>query len=283
MVVFCPYKLTTYALLTYNLTVNIPDLQNSFTKMGLSEKESLVYAALLSMGGAFPSKIAEETKLNRSTVYKILLDLSVKGLVNEIERKNKLYYQVEKPDRLMRYVKSQVTIANDNLETAEKLIPEIEGIYSHFSNKPKITYYEGHEGVLSIYEDHINVKKGYEMLAIAYASDLEVVLPPKFFEHYRRSKERLGITTRGIVTDSPLNQTFNERLYGNFRAEIIPNIRFIPGIEFPFKGEMTIYGTSKVSIVNFDHTIRTGIIIEDKTIYNMMRTIFELAWKGAEK
>lgn len=256
---------------------------SSVAQAGLSEKEAQVYSVLAELGGAFPSKIAEATKLNRSTVYKILLDLSVKGLVNEIEKKNKLYYQIEKPDRLVRYAKSQVTIANDNLEAAQKLIPELEGLYSNFNGKTKITYYEGPEGILSIYTDHISVKKKYEMLAIAYAADLEIVLPPKFFEHYRRTKEKIGIITRGIITESPLNLSFNDRLYGGYKKEITPNIRFIPGIEFPFKGEMTIYGTNKVSIVNFDKEHLTGLIIEDTTIYNMMRTIFELAWKGSEK
>lgn len=256
-------------------------IQSSVGRAGLSDKEALVYSVLAELGGAFPSKIAELTKLNRSTVYKVLLDLSVKGLVNEIEKKNKLYYQIEKPDRLVRYAKSQVTIANDNLEAAQKLIPELEGLYSNFNGKPKITYYEGPEGVLSIYRDQISEKKKYEMLAIAYGSDLEVVLPPKFYEHYRRTKEKIGITTRGIVTESPLNLSFNTRLYGGYKKEIIPDIRFIPGVKFPFNGEMTIYSTNKVSIVNFGKEQQTGIIIEDATIYNMMRTIFELAWKGS--
>lgn len=256
---------------------------SKISKAGLSDKEALIYAALAELGGAFPSKLAEITKLNRSTTYKILLDLSVKGLVNEIKKKNKLYYQIEKPENLIRYAKGQVTIANDNLESATKLIPELEGLYSNFTSKPKITYHEGPEGILAIYGDHIAVKKKYEMLAIAYATELEVVLPSKFFENYRRTKEKIGITTRGIITDSAMNATFVDRLYAGYKKEIVPNVRLVPGGEFPFKGEMTLYGTNKVSIVNFNQEHRTGIIIEDETIYNMMRTIFELAWKGAGK
>jgi HTH-type transcriptional regulator, sugar sensing transcriptional regulator len=256
---------------------------SKINKAGLSDKEARVYAALAELGGAFPSKIAEVTKLNRSTTYKLLLDLSVKGLVNEIKKKNKLFYQIEKPENLIRYAKGQVTIANDNLEGAQKLIPELEGLYSAFNTKPKITYYEGIEGILSIYTDHISVKKKYEMVAIAYATELEIVLPEKFFENYRRTKERIGITTRGIITDSVMNSTFVDRLYAGYKKEIIPEVRLVPAGKFPFKGEVTLYGVNKVSIVNFNKEHRTGLIIEDETIYNMMRTIFELAWKGAEK
>src|ERR1035437_9501454 len=119
------------------------NLPSTFEKIGLSQKEALVYSTLIELGGAYPSKIAEGTKLNRSTVYKILLDLSVKGLVSEIKKKNKIYYQTEKPSKLLRYAKGQVTLANDHLETVQKLIPDLEGMYSLFSNKPKISYFEG--------------------------------------------------------------------------------------------------------------------------------------------
>jgi hypothetical protein len=60
------------------------------------------------------------------------------------------------------------------------------------------------------------------------------------------------------------------------------NLRHIPSQEFSFNGEITIYGTQKVSIVNFDKTHMVGIIIEDKAIHDMMVRIFELAWRGAE-
>lgn len=261
--------------------MNIDNLSPTFEKIGLSSKEASVYSTLIRLGGAYPSKVAEDTKLNRSTVYKILLDLSVKGLVNEIKKKNKIYYQVEKPSKLLGYAKDQVAIANDHLDTVQKLIPDFEGIYSLFANKPKITYFEGIDGILSIYEDHIATTKKYEMVAFANASELENVFPKKFFENYRRTKEKIGITTRGIITDSEKNATFIERMYAEYKKEIIPKTKLIPASEFPFKGEITIYRDNRVSIVNLNKEHLTGLIIEDETIYNMMRMIFELSWKGA--
>src|SRR3989344_9040306 len=99
--------------------INNADLPATLEKIGLSEKEALIYASLITLGGAFPSKIAEHAKLNRTSVYKILVDLSVKGLVSEIKKRNKIFYQVEKPDKLLRYAKSQVTLAHDRVEKAE--------------------------------------------------------------------------------------------------------------------------------------------------------------------
>jgi sugar-specific transcriptional regulator TrmB len=260
--------------------INDHDLPATLEKIGLSEKEALIYASLMTLGGAFPSQIAEQAKLNRTTVYKILLGLSIKGLVNEIKKKNKIFYQVEKPDKLLRYAKSQVTLAHDRVEKAERLIPDFEGLYSALTDKPKILYFEGIDGILSIYEDQINTTKKYEMLAFSNASELENVFPEKFFENYRRSKEKIGITTRGIIPDTEKDKTFVPRLYEGFDKEVVPQTKYVSASEFSFKGEITIYSDNKVSIVNLNKEQLTGLIIEDETIHNMMRMIFELSWKG---
>ncbi len=263
--------------------MNTLEIPGKLREIGLSEKEALVYASLIASGGNYPSKIASETKLNRSTVYKILLDLSVKGLVNEIEKKNKLFYQVERPDRLLRYVKSQITKANDHFEAAEKLIPDFEGMFAAFTNKPRVLYFEGKEGILSLYEDMIAGTEKYEMLAFSNAAELEQVFPEKFFENFRRKKEKIGITTRAIAPDTEKDQSYNERFFAGYTKEVIPVIRHVPAAEFPYKGEITIYGGKKVSIVDLKKEHLTGVLIEDETIHNLMRMIFEMSWKGTGK
>lgn len=262
---------------------NDPELAASLEKIGLSEKEALVYASLMTLGGAFPTQIAEHAKLNRTSVYKILLDLSIKGLVNEIEKRNKIFYQVESPEKLLRYAKSQVTLANDRVEKAERLIPDFEALYASFTNKPKIKYFEGIDGLVTIYDDMITNQKKYEMLAFSNASEFGRVLPAKFFENFRRTKEKIGITTRGIIPDTESDRTYNERYFTGYKEEIVPKIKYVPADQFPFKGEITIYGKNKVAIVNLNKEFLTGLIIEDETIHNMMRLIFELSWKGAGK
>jgi sugar-specific transcriptional regulator TrmB len=249
-------------------------------KTGLSDKSSAVYAALLEMGGGFPSYIARATKLNRSTVYKILTDLSIKGLVSEIEKGKKLYYKINQPTKLLNFAKYQREKADEAYENAKRLIPELEGVFASLPNKPRITYYEGHDAVMSVFEDHINVKKKYEMLGISNVSGLLDFMPKKFFERYRRTKERIGITTRGILPNTEIDRKFVGNVYAGFKKDIVPVVKHMSADEFPFKGEVTIYGENKVSIVNFEERNPIGIIIEDQTIHNMMRFFFELAWKG---
>ncbi len=256
----------------------VRDLQRS----GLSEKAALVYATILEMGGAYPSRISEATHLNRSTVYKVLIDLSVKGLVTEIEKGKKLFYQVERPQQLLRFAKMRRDTADEEYERVKTIIPEIEGMYSMSPNKPRIRFFENREGIMSILEDHINVKTPYEMVGFANTDGLEKFIPPTFFKNYIQRKNCIGITTRGILSDGMQARTFNSRMYSVTKKSVIPNLRFIPADQFPINGEIIMYAGNKISFFNFDEKGGlVGIIVEDKAIHDMMVRIFELAWKGA--
>lgn len=209
----------------------------------------------------------------------ILTQMSVKGIVNEIEKKNKQFYQLESPTKLIRYTKSKMTIIQDEIENAQRILPDLEGLLGT-ADKPKIRYFEGIQGVLDIYATHVNVSKPYEMLAWANVREVEELLPQNFFQEYIKTKNKKGISSRGIFPDSKQDKTFIDRAYADFREDILPHVRFMPGDQFPFKAEITIYGEKNVSIINLGKEKLTGVIIEDPTIYGLMKMIFELSWKG---
>lgn len=256
---------------------------SNISNVGLSEKEALVYAVLAELGGAFPSRIAEETKLNRSTVYKILLDLSIKGLVNEIEKKNKLYYQIERPQKLIRYAKDRVQMAKDQLEKAEKALPELEGLFSLVSNKPKVLFFEGPDTILNICNDMVSGKGNYEMLAFSNSKKFKNYLPPNQLRDFVKSKEKMNISTRAITPDTEEDRSYNTAVFKGIKEKLWPKIRHIPKELFPYEAELTIYGDNKVSITKLGGENIIGVIIEDTVIHGMMKMIFELSWKSTEK
>lgn len=258
-------------------------LISELTSTGLSAKAAAVYAALLELGGAFPSRLAEYTKLNRSTVYKVLDDLAVDELVNRIEKRKKFYYQINKPKKILHFAEKQVRISADRFEKAQRIIPELEGLFATSDYKPKVKFFEGLEGLLDIYKDHMDVATPYEMLAYGNPAGVTDFLPKDFLQNYVKRKSKIGITTRGIVPDTKSDLNYNDLVYKkNVKKEIIPDLRFVPAEIFPYKSEITIYGDNKVSIINFKQTSLIGVIIEDNDIHKMMQMIFELSWRGAK-
>lgn len=250
--------------------------------IGLSDKAAAVYAAVLELGIAFPSKVAELSKLNRTTVYHILLDLSVKGLVTEIEYGKKRCYQIERPSSITNFTKSQIRLAEERAERAKKLLPEIEGLFSLTPNKPRVRFFEGLSGVLAVYQEHVAENQKYEMMAFSNVEKLMKFLPKQFVTDYIKKKERAHITTRVITPDSEFSINYNKEFYRASPKKIQVDIRTVPKDMFPYQSEITVFAGNKVSIVNFEQETMIGVIIEDTTIAGMMRMIFELAWRGVK-
>jgi len=262
------------------MQIKNPSLLQKLEKAGFSSKEALVYTSLLELGGAYPSRIAEYSGLKRATVYNILVTLSIRGLINEIEKRNKLFYQIEKPEKVVRYAEGRIKRAEEESERMKSILPDIEGLFGSLGTRPKVTYFENIEGILSIYEDMIMVDKKYELLAFSNTKELEKVLPEKFFENFRRSKERMGITARGIIPDTESDRKFNDKFFKGYKKEIVPNMKYVSIEQFPYKGEIVIYEENKVAIINLSREHLTGTIIEDETIHGMMKMIFELSWNS---
>lgn len=249
--------------------------------LSLNKNEAAVYVALLELGGAYPSKIADTAKLNRTTTYATLTDLAVKGLVTELQRRNKIYYQIEKPDKLLRYVKQRVRIATDAVEKAEQVLPEIEGLFNLTPQKPRIRFFEGFPEVLGIHEDHMAPTKKYEMLAWANGKAIGTWLPAALTKQYLEKKVKLGVTTRVILPDTQKDRAYNETFYKRIPKQFWPVRRYAAKVPFEHPCEITIYGTNKVSILNFSKERPIGLIIEDQVIHDMLVMIFELSWNGA--
>lgn len=258
-------------------------LSADLKSIGLSDKAATIYAAILELGIAYPSQIAKIAKLNRTTTYHILTDLSVKGLITEIERGKKLCYQIERPGKLLNFAKNQIRIAEDRAERAQKLLPEIEGLFSLTPNKPRVRFFEGQGGVLAIYEEHVTENEPYEMLGFSNVEKLISLLPKHFVADYVKKKDALNIKTRGIFPSSKFSKNYNKEIYTHADKKTLVQIRLISPELFPFQSEITIFGKDKVSIINFEKSSMIGVIIEDSTIAGMMRMIFELAWRGADQ
>ncbi len=253
-------------------------LADKLSKAGLSQKEAVIYAFLLEREGSFPSVIAKETGLNRTTVYKILSALSVKGLVTEFEKRKKFFYQAENPKHLEKYAEMQIAMAKAAEENVSRMMPLLEGLYKSSPDKPVVRFFEGKDGVLAMYDEHVQTKKPYEMLAFSNTVGLLPLLSQEFKEEYQKRKAKIGITARAIVPYTPENSATLDTFYNALPKRLAPQIKYLSPEDFPFRGDLTLYDENKVSIINFNEPHFAGTIIEDSTIYNMIKLFFDLTW-----
>ena len=114
---------------------------------------------------------------------------------------------------------------------------------------------------------------------IIYAySDIEAVVKfiDKINKEYVKKREELKIKKKAILIDSPFARNYLK----DYHLAITEN-KFIDYKLFPFNSLMQIYD-NKIAYVTLSDKSKIGVIIEDKNIYQMHKSLFEFIWTHAK-
>ena len=115
-------------------------------KLGLSEKESHIYLALVKLGESTANNLAKHTSSNRTVTYNVLQQLVEKGLVSYVKKEGKRFYLVSNPNSLKVAIKEKE-------ELVEELISEINKMQSVPSSFKNVEVYEGLEGMKVVFNE----------------------------------------------------------------------------------------------------------------------------------
>lgn len=257
----------------YHQTIIIMKNDNSITyleiliDLGLRPQEAKVYLACLKLGQATVGKIALEAEVQRTFVYDILEDLHDKGLVSWVLLRGKKYFRAISAEQLKK-------IQEQKFRKFESIIPELKAIESTVGDRPKVSFYEGGEGIQLALLDTLNQPVGGEILAYATAEGYYST-EPEFTKEYLKKRVKKKIFCRAIGPDTEVN-----REYVVHDKEQMRETRLVSGKEFPFSNEIDIYG-SKVAIMSLQGEL-LAVVIESESVAKTQRMIFELAWRGAQ-
>jgi len=247
------------------------ELIKTLEYIGFPEKEVLVYLALLALGKGTVSQISRKAGINRPTGYHILASLELKELVKVSGKEPKQEYVAESPDQIEKLLLKKIENDQSYIKEARKIIPELKSMHN-ISDRPKILFYEGREGLEKVYEDTLTSHE--PIRAYATYDDMQSALPGYFPEYfYRRAKK--GISIRAIF---PHTQAGLE--LSTYNKEQMRETAIVPADKYYFSPEINIYD-NKVMIASWREKL--GIIIESHEIADAMKKVFELAWAEAKR
>ncbi|MFA5986565.1 MAG: helix-turn-helix domain-containing protein [Parcubacteria group bacterium] len=239
-------------------------LQNTLEKLGFEAKEATLYTTLLELGEAGIVDIARKSGLKRTTVYHIVDNLKLRGLVSQTKKGKKVFYIAEDPHSIGQDLREKESLF-------QKTLPELLSIANLLEKKPVIKYFEGINGIKEAYKDHL--KQGdYEMLGW-WSESYNIFGDDFFYDYYMPERLKKKIWLRAIVPNSPYGQ-----------KHVKEDQKFLRKIKLadldPTFAELDIhlYGNNKISINSF--TEKFALIIESKALYNTLKNIFELQWKS---
>lgn len=231
--------------------------------LGLSNDEAAVYLAALELGESSIIEIARKSVVKRPTIYNFLEKMKERGLLTETRRKKRNVFSAVSPRIVL-------GMAEARLKKLTAQLPELEAIENKSRTKPRVTFYEGVEGIKEVYADSLR----YRNINIDGFSDFEAstkVLGDEYFrDYYIPERIKRGIVHRCILKDTPAGRRYRSGDNKHLRES-----RLMTG-----KGvstEIHVHG-NKVWLKSFRARIPFGVIIEDQDLADSLEYIWKELW-----
>lgn len=242
----------------------------------LEEREKIVLAALYQNGSSAISTVAKITLINRTTLYPILEKLLHKGVVTQFQTEGKILYEAISPMELAAWAKrkeDEVRLAGVKLVSWAK--NQKQGGQS--SLLTDIKYFEGHEGVMHLYDDTWRENKEKTIYAITDYERAYAVMGNEFLRNnYFQQRVSHGVRVMSLLPDSRIG-----RKDVKDAKKLLREMRFIDVFE-DLGIEINIYD-NKVALFAFDEKKPSGVLIKNKKIAEAFKHIFTYLWKTAQK
>jgi HTH-type transcriptional regulator, sugar sensing transcriptional regulator len=248
-------------------------LNKELEKLGLSEKEANVYLAAIQTGPSSVQKIAQKSKVNRATTYVIIESLMEMGMMSTYDEGKKTFYTAEKPHRLIEYFSQKEEELHEKIDKLKKIVPELNLLYNDFSDKPKVRYFEGIEGLKTVYNDFVDSLDENETIYIFLPYDeFDSSVLKNSLKGARQRRVAKNIDTKIIYTSKDGRKMDYEITGKREKKECL----FVPFEKYPFRGGMNVYG-NRIFMIDYLGKLG-GVVIENKTLAEMLRNMFKIIW-----
>jgi HTH-type transcriptional regulator, sugar sensing transcriptional regulator len=247
------------------------EIQHILNQLGFNDKETRVYLTLLSGGPSSVRKLAADTGANRGTVYDALKLLQRHGLVGIYQKHKKQFFLAEDPQKLIEVVEHRERSISALRRQLAELLPEIRSVYAFGGTKPVVKYYEGPKGVNIILRDVLQTMSDRSDKTYCVYSSLSLREHLyKSYPHFTQERIARNLRVKVIAMGAGgEDQPLAERRWLS-RDEGAPTYSIIYGSKVAF-----------FSIGGNDNLL--GVLIEDPSVAETERIIFDRVWEALAK
>ena len=233
-----------------------------FRQYGLSDKETKVYLAALSLGTCSITQLAKKADLKRPTAYLVIDELLKKNLLTAIPSGKIIHYKAEAPETLIERLE-------ENKEKIKEILPELRSIYQKSLKQPRVRFYEGKDKLCKMYEEIFRSKEIWAVFSYDKYSEIFTEAENK---HLFNILNRQG----GIIYDL-MENTKKAREYAQAKYRTgLSETKLLPS-DFKIATDVLVFG-DKTAMISFDNLI--GIIIEDQNIAQTQKQMIQSIWNN---
>ena len=238
--------------------------------IGLTQGEAEIYEILLNLGPSPARAILKKTKLKRGNVYNILDALAAQGLISKKDEKGaKTIFTPNSPNALAELLAKKAEEARQGTQQLADILDNLKSLYALVQEKPAVRFFEGEEGIRKVLYDSLSAKDGIYTFADTEAVEQNV---KQLNQGYVKKRLEMQISKKIIARDTPFSREHYKKA-----ASPLTEIRFIPSSFKPFETGMQTYNDT-VAYMTLREQKLIGVIIEDKSIAQMHKSLFEYIW-----
>ncbi len=264
------------------------DFIKPLKKFGLTENEAKVYIECLRQDELSPFQISKLTKIPRTTVYDILMSLSLKQLV-ELEQsdgfqKQQTKVKAKNPSILRKILQKRRDDSYKVEVEISEILPELKGIFHKEDANANFKFYPGIEGAKKVYLTMENTDLNVDMYSWSQ------LMPHDVFGSEYVNKDVLTATAARKKTGTiakelvPLNAwtkhviTYQYQLDPNYIAN--REFRYIDGTIFECYLDFVIKGES-IRVTCAEGEEVWGLYMRSTALTSTFKSIFMLTWQMA--
>lgn len=238
--------------------------------LGFLENEILIITILFKHKKLTATQLSQLTSLSYDIIQYSINNLEKKGLIRRASSNGDDIIEICSDAEFLEWIDKQKEKNADIYDDAKNAINTFFAGIQEQSWKPDVMYFEGKEGIISIYEDILTT--GEDTFGWHDIEGIHQCIGDYVFEFIDRRSTQ-GITTQAILPNTPFN---TERKQEHERRKV----RFSDHL--PLKGEIRIYG-DKVAVITFDKEKPVGFVFSGKLVTSVFKAIFEHAWENGSK
>ena len=267
------------------------EVLRTLKRIGLSENEIKVYTEAIKLEETSPYKLSKLTGIPRTTVYDVIADLSLKGLL-ELERsdgytKQQTKIRAKNPSVLRNQLRSRHTDLHKLEVDLVNILPNLKGDYH--TQKPSNSNFQYHEGIEGAKRVHRLEKELIGKVPIDVITSLLPMdaLGKEFVNRdvatATKKAMKSSIEIRELI---PLNDWTKHILTYQYEREpdyLVARVyRYIDNPIFRLNQRLVIAG-DQVLIICTSEDEAYGLAIRSGAYSDSMRSIFSLLWVSASQ
>lgn len=231
--------------------------------LNLTPDEAGVYVAAMELGQAHMQALARKSGVKRTTIYHFLPGLIERGLLQEVRKKKRTVYSAIHPKQL-------VELERVRMAELERLMPQLLAVYNRSQTKPRVTFYEGKEGIKEAFTDTLAVRNAVIYGFGDFENEIKVVGNDFYMDYYIPERRKRNIFYKGILRDSEEARRFQRNDNKELRET-----KLSPGTGV--STDLAMYN-DKIIIISYRSATPFAVIIEDKNITDSWSYIWQLVW-----